>query len=232
ALIKNSEGKFFNYDEYAEKINEGQTNKDKKLVYLYCTDPVAQYQYVEAARAKGFDVLVFDCPLDAHFVNLLESKLKDATFKRVDAEAIDRLVEKEERTKFEISEEDAKYVTGVFEELLPKENKYEVKVENLGQDGSPILITQSEFMRRYRDMAALGGGMNFYGELPESYTITVNAENPVVRRMMGETGVRGLTADNSLLKQASDLALLANGMLKGKELSEFIKRSEQLLDKE
>ena len=229
ALLKNTEGAFFKYEEYGEKIKEAQTNKDKKTVYLYCTDPVAQYPYVEAARAKGYDVLVFDCPLDAHFVNLLETKLKDATFKRVDADAIDRLVEKDERAKFEISEDDAKYVTSVFEELLPKENKYEVKVENLGETAAPILITQSEFMRRYRDMAALGGGMNFYGELPDSFNITVNAENPVIRKIMGETGVKALTADNTLLKQAADLALLSNGMLKGKALADFIKRSEELL---
>ena len=229
ALLKNTEGAFFKYDDYAEKIKEAQTNKDKKVVYLYCTDPVAQYPQVEAAKAKGYDVLVFDCPLDAHFVNLLENKLKDTTFKRVDADAIDRLVEKEDHTKFEISEEDAKYVTSVFEELLPKENKYDVKVENLGEAASPIFITQSEFMRRYRDMAALGGGMNFYGELPDSYTITVNAENPAVKKIMGETGVKALTADNTLLRQVTDLALLANGMLKGKALADFIKRSETLL---
>ena len=229
ALLKNTEGTYFKYDDYAEKIKEAQTNKDKKVVYLYCTDPVAQYPQIEAAKAKGYDVLVFDGPIDAHFVNLLEGKLKDATFKRVDAEAIDRLVEKDERTKFEISEEDAKYVTGVFEEILPKENKYDVKVENLGEANAPILITQSEFMRRYRDMAALGGGMNFYGELPESYNITVNAENPVIQKILGETGVKALTADNTLLKQVTDLALLSNGMLKGKALSDFIKRSEELL---
>ena len=229
ALLKNTEGAFFKYDDYTEKIKEAQTNKDKKVVYLYCTDPVAQYPQVEAAKAKGYDVLVFDCPLDAHFVNLLETKLKDATFKRVDADAIDRLVEKDERAKFEISEDDAKYVTSVFEEILPKENKYDVKVEDLGEAVSPILITQSEFMRRYRDMAALGGGMNFYGELPESYNITVNAGNPVVKKVMGETGVKAFTADNTLLRQAVDLALLSNGMLKGKALAEFIKRSEELL---
>ena len=229
ALLKNTEGAFFKYDDYTEKIKEAQTNKDKKVVYLYCTDPVAQYPQVEAAKAKGYDVLVFDCPLDAHFVNLLENKLKDTTFKRVDADAIDRLVEKEDHTKFEISEEDAKYVTSVFEELLPKENKYDVKVENLGEAASPILITQSEFMRRYRDMAALGGGMNFYGELPDSYNITVNAENPAIKKIMGETGVKALTADNTLLRQVTDLALLANGMLKGKALADFIKRSETLL---
>ena len=230
ALLKNTDGTYFKYDDYAEKIKEAQTNKDKKVVYLYCTDPVAQYPQVEAAHAKGYDVLVFDCPLDAHFVNLLESKLKDALFKRVDAEAIDRLVEKDERTKFEISEEDAKYVTSVFEEILPKENKYDVKVENLGEAEAPILITQSEFMRRYRDMAALGGGMNFYGELPDSYNITVNAENAVIKKILGETGVKAFTADNTLLRQVTDLALLSNGMLKGKALSEFIKRSEALLN--
>ena len=229
ALLKDTEGAFYKYDEYGDKIKEAQTNKDKKVVYLYCTDPVAQYPQVEAAKAKGYSVLVFDCPLDAHFVNLLETKLKDATFKRVDADAIDSLVEKDEHTKYEISEEDAKYVTSVFEELLPKENKYEVKVENLGGSAAPILITQSEFMRRYRDMAALGGGMNFYGELPDSYNITVNAENPVIQKIMGETGVKALTAGNTLLKQATDLALLSNGMLKGKALADFIKRSEDLL---
>ena len=229
ALLKNTDGAFFKYDDYTDKIKEAQTDKNKKVVYLYCTDPVAQYAQIEAAKAKGYDVLVFDCPIDAHFVNLLEMRLKDATFKRVDAEAADRLVEKEEQSKFEISEEDAKYVTSVFEELLPKENKYEVKMENLGEANAPILITQSEFMRRYREMAALGGGMNFYGELPDTYNIAVNAENPVIRKIMGDGGVKGMTADNTLLKQVTDLALLANGMLKGKALADFIKRSEELL---
>ena len=229
ALLKNTEGQFLKYEEYGEKIKDTQTNKDKKTVYLYCTDPVAQYQYVEAAKAKGYDVLVFDCPLDAHFVNLLETKIKDASFKRVDADAIDRLVEKDEREKFDISEDDAKYVTSVFEEILPKENKYEVKMENLGEETPPILITRSEFMRRYREMAALGGGMNFYGELPESYNISVNVQNPVIKKIMGESGIKGITADSTLLKQVTDLALLANGLLKGKLLSDFIKRSEELL---
>ena len=230
ARLKNTEGQYFSYEEYRDKIKKEQTGKDKKTVYLYCTDPVAQYPQVEAAKAKGYDVLVFDCPLDAHFVNLLESKLKDAAFKRVDAEAVDSLVEKEERAGFEISEDDAKYLTSVFEEILPKENKYEVKMENRGEDHAPILITQSEFMRRYRDMAALGGGMNFYGELPESFNITVNAENPLIRKIMGESGVKALTAGNPLLRQAADLALLSNGLLKGKALADFIRRSETLLN--
>ncbi|MBQ0024836.1 MAG: molecular chaperone HtpG [Bacteroidales bacterium] len=229
ALLKNTDGKYFKYEDYGKAIAAEQTDKDKKVVYLYCTNAVEQYQYVEAAKNKGYDVLVFDSPLDAHFVNLLESKIKDSVFKRVDSDAIDRLVEKSEASKYEISEDDQKKVTALFEEILPKENKYDVKVENLGSDAAPILITQSEFMRRYREMAALGGGMNFYGEIPESYNITINAENPVIKKIAGDAGIASVTADNELLKQVTDLALLANGMLKGKALSDFIKRSEELI---
>ena len=229
ALLKNTDGKYFKYEDYGKAIAAEQTDKDKKVVYLYCTNAVEQYQYVEAAKNKGYDVLVFDSPLDAHFVNLLEGKLKDSVFKRVDSDSIDRLVEKKESEKFEISEDDQKKVTSVFEEILPKDYKYDVKVENLGEAAAPILITQSEFMRRYREMAALGGGMNFYGEIPESYVITVNAQNPVIKKIAGEAGIAGVTADNELLKQVTDLALLANGMLKGKALSDFIRRSEELI---
>ena len=229
ALLKNTDGKYFSFDDYAKAVSAEQTDKDKKVVYLYCTDPVAQYQQIEAAKSKGWDVLVFDCPLDAHYVNLLESKLKDTVFKRVDAEATDRLICKEEASKFEMSDDDKKKVQAVFEEILPKENKYEVAVENLGEEQAPVVITQSEFMRRYREMAALGGGMNFYGEIPESYNITINAENPVIKKIAGEAGIASVTADNDLLKQVTDLALLSCGMLKGKSLADFIKRSQQLL---
>lgn len=229
ALLKNTYGKYFGYDDYRKAIETEQTNKDKKVVMLYTTNAVDQFQYIEAAKNKGYDVLLFDCPLDAHFVNLLESKLKDVQLTRVDAASVDKLIEKEERAKYEISDDDKKMLNSVFEIILPKENKYEVGIENLGETSQPILITQSEFMRRYRDMAALGGGMNFYGEMPDSYNITINAENPVIKKIMGEKGVTALTADNELLKQVTDLALLANNMLKGKALSDFIKRSEELL---
>lgn len=229
ALLKNADGKYFNFEDYGKAIAAEQTDKDKKVVYLYCTDPVAQYNNIEAAKNRGWDVLVFDSPLDAHYINMLESKLKDAVFKRVDAEATDRLIRKEEDAKYEISDEDRKKVTAVFEQLLPKENKYEVTVENLGEGQAPVVITQSEFMRRYRDMAALGGGMNFYGEIPEAYNITVNAENPLIKKIAGEEGIASITADNAILKQVTDLALLSNGMLKGKALADFIKRSEDLI---
>ncbi|MDD2595366.1 MAG: molecular chaperone HtpG [Bacteroidales bacterium] len=229
ALLKNTDGKYFNYEDYRKAVETEQTNKDKKVVFLYTTNAVNQFQYIEAAKNKGYDVLVFDCGLDAHFVNLIENKLENVSLARVDSDSIDKLIVKGDVAKFEISEEDQKKLTEVFESILPKENNYIVTVENLGENAQPILITQSEFMRRYRDMAALGGGMNFYGEMPDSYNITVNAENPVIKKIMGDAGVSALTADNTLLKQVSDLALLANNMLKGKELSDFIKRSESLL---
>jgi molecular chaperone HtpG len=229
ALFKNTDGKYFNYEDYRKAIATEQTNKDGKVVYLYATDAEKQYQYIETAKNKGYDVLQFDSPLDSHFVSMLEQKLENSTFARVDADSIDKLIAKSDVEKYEISEEEQKRLDSLFEEILPKENKYRVSVENLGDTAQPVLITQTEFMRRYRDMAALGGGLNFYGELPETYNIVINAENPLIKRIMGEKGTEAFTADNVLLKQVTDLALLANNMLKGKELSEFIKRSSELL---
>lgn len=229
ALFKNTDGRYFNYDDYRKAIETEQTNKDGKVVYLYATDAEAQYQYIETAKNRGYDVLIFDSPLDSHFVSMLEQKLDKSTFARVDADSIDKLIAKSEVEKYEISEEEQKRLDSLFEEMLPKEHKYRVSVENLGDTAQPVLITQTEFLRRYRDMAALGGGLNFYGEMPENYNIVINAENPLIKRIMGEKGTEAFTADNVLLKQVTDLALLANNMLKGKELSEFIKRSAELL---
>jgi molecular chaperone HtpG len=229
ALFKNTDGKYFNYEDYRKAIEKEQTNKEKKVVYLYATDAERQYQYIETAKNRGYDVLLFDSPLDSHFVSMLEQKLENSTFARVDADSIDKLISKSDVEKYEVSEEEQKRLDALFEEILPKENKYRVSVENLGDTAQPVLITQTEFLRRYRDMAALGGGLNFYGELPESYNIVINAENPLIKRIMGEKGTEAFTADNILLKQVTDLALLANNMLKGKELSDFIKRSAELL---
>ena len=229
ALLKNTDGKYFNYDDYRKAIEPEQTDKDKKVVYLYATDVQNQFPYIEAAKNKGYDVLLFDSPLDAHFVNLLENKFKDSRFVRVDADSVDRLIPKDEAEKFEITDDQKKALQATVEEIMPKEYKYEAQVANLGETAQPILITQSEFMRRYRDMAALGGGMNFYGEIPETYNIIINAQNPLIKKIMGEEGVTALKADNKLLRQAADLALLGNGMLKGKALSDFIRRSEDFI---
>ncbi|MBR6270104.1 MAG: molecular chaperone HtpG [Bacteroidales bacterium] len=229
ALLKNTDGKFFNYDDYRKAIETEQTDKDKKVVYLYAADVQNQFPYIDAAKNKGYDVLLFDSPLDAHFINLLENKFKDSRFVRVDADAVDRLIPKDEAEKFEITDDQKKALQETVEAIMPKEFKYEAQMANLGETAQPILITQSEFMRRYRDMAALGGGLNFYGEIPETYNITINAQNPLIKKIMGEEGVSALKADNKLLRQAADLALLSNGMLKGKALSDFIKRSEDFI---
>ena len=227
SLFKNSDGKYFGYEDYRTAIAAEQTNKDNKVVYLYASDPVLQYSQIEAAKDKGYDVLIMDCPLDAHFVGLLEQKIENSKFVRVDADVIEKLIVKEELTAVEMTEEEKKHVSDVMKALLPSENNYLVGMENLGERAAAITISQDEFMRRYREMAAIGGGMNFYGDMSKSYIITVNAQNPVIEKI--KASEEGFNENSTLLKQAVDLALLANGMLSGKALSDFIKRSEELL---
>lgn len=256
ALMKTTEGKYFKYDEFKTLIEGEQTDKNKKLVYLYTTDPVAQYSYIEAAKNKGYQVLVFDSQLDAHFVNLLESKFENSTFARVDADSIDNLIQKDDKQKPVLKEGQEKDLGYAFEAVLPEGAHYQVQVDNLGATAAPIVITQSEFMRRYREMSALNGGLNFYGSMPESYTITLNYENPIMKgiidTMEGDTAckvadIKGendeektaarkaimeeFAKGNDLMKQTVDLALLSNNMLKGKELHAFIQRSLDLLKK-
>lgn len=267
-LLKNTEGKYFSIDDYKKAIEGTQTDKDKKVVFLYATDVQSQYSFVEAAKNKGYDVLLMDCQLDSHFVNLLEMKLENTRFARVDSDSIDNLIPLEEKIRPELAEEEKSDLNVIFQSVLPKENQYYVQADNLGENAAPILITQSEFMRRYREMSALGGGMNFYGEMPESYNITVNMQNPLIARIMtakAETvsparkvedapsdatedqkktvteakdaaaaehkaDLETFAAGNPILKQVTDLALLANGMLKGKALSDFIARSAKVVE--
>ena len=256
ALMKTTEGKYFKYDEYKTLIEGEQTDKNNKLVYLYTTDPVAQYSYIEAAKNRGYQVLVFDSQLDAHFVNLLESKFENSTFARVDADSIDNLIQKDDKQKPVLKEGQEKDLGYAFEAVLPEGAHYQVQVDNLGATAAPIVITQSEFMRRYREMSALNGGLNFYGSMPDSYTITLNYENPIMKGIIdsleGETAckvadIKGendeektaqrkaimeeFAKGNDLMKQTVDLALLSNNMLKGKELHAFIQRSLELLNK-
>ena len=266
-LLKNTEGKYYGIEDYRKNIEESQTDKDKKVVFLYATDTESQYTFIEAAKSKGYDVLLLDCQLDSHFVNLIETKIENARFARVDSDSIDNLIPKEDKAKPDLSETQENDLSAIFQAVLPKENQYFVQADNLGADAAPILITQSEFMRRYREMSAMGGGMNFYGEMPAMYNITVNMENPLISRIMSsmeaevapaqiipdaaadaseevkrtiteakETAAASHKADleafaygNDILKQITDLALLANGMLKGKDLSDFIARSAKLL---
>ena len=267
-LLKNTEGKYFSIEDYKKAVESEQTDKEKKVVFLYATDPESQYSFIETAKAKGYDVLLLDCQLDSHFVNLLETKIENARFARVDSDSIDNLIAKEEKIRPELSEADQEDLSVIFQAVLPKENQYYVQADNLGENAAPILITQSEFMRRYREMSAMGGGMNFYGEMPAMYNITVNMQNPLVARIMAskaadvapaqvipdaaedasedvkrtvteaketaaaahKSDLEAFAGDNEILKQITDLALLANGMLKGKDLSDFIARSAKVVE--
>ena len=267
-LLKNTEGKYFSIEDYKKAIEGGQTDKDNKAVFLYATDAEGQYAFIEAAKNKGYDVLLLDCQLDSHFVNLLETKVENARFARVDSDSIDNLIPKEDKIKPEMSEEEQEDLSVIFQSVLPKENQYFVQADNLGASAAPILITQSEFMRRYREMSAMGGGMNFYGEMPAMYNVTINMENPLIARIMEakaadvapaqvipdaasdasekvkktvsdakeaataahKADLEAFAGENAILKQITDLALLANGMLKGKDLSDFIARSAKVVE--
>ena len=268
ALFKNTDGKYFSLEDYRKAIAENQTDKDKKVVYLYATDTDEQYAFIEAAKNKGYDVLLMDCELDSHYVNLLEQKIPDTKFARVDSDTIDNLIPKSEKVKPEMAQADKDDLSAMFKAVLPKDNDYFVEADNLGESAAPVIITRNEFMRRYREMSEMGGGMNFYGNMPESFNITVNLENPVMagivtdakskitpmQELPAEPGkdasedekkrinderqaikdahqavVDEYAAGNDILKQVIDLALLSNGLLKGKALSDFIARSEKVI---
>ena len=225
-LLKDTDGKYYSIEEYKKLIEENQKDKDGKLVFLYATDSEAQYSAVQAAKELGYNVLVFDCELDSHFVGLLEQKIENSRFARVDSAPASRLIPKQDEVKPEMSEEDKKALSELFKAVLPSNAEWDIEPANLGENAEPTLITQNEFMRRYRDMSSLGGGMNFYGSMPEMYTLQVNMENPVINKIWND---RENTSE--LLHQVVDLALLSKGLLKGKALSDFICRSSEMLNK-
>lgn len=222
ALVKSESGKYYSLDEYKIFTEANQKDKDNKLVWLYATDTQAQYSYLEEAKAKGYDVLLMDCELDSHYVNLLESKLTDTRFARVDSDSIDNLIKKADEIKPELAEDDKKKLDELVKAAMPQGYEFTVEARNLGENQAPVLLTQTEFMRRYREMSKMGGGMNFYGEMPESYNVIVNMEHPLVKKFWE-------SKDETLLKQMADLALLGAGLLKGKDLTDFVKRSYGLL---
>ena len=288
-LVKDTEGKYYTLEEYRTLIEGQQTDKDGNVVYLYTTDPVAQYAYIHAATEKGYDVLVMDGQLDSHFIGLLESKIEKSRFVRVDSDVVENLIPKSDRKAADLTPLQRDTLTTLFRCQIPKVEKAEfiVSFEALNADANPVLITQNEYMRRMKDMAAMQPGMSFYGELPDSYNLIVNTENPVIKRIresaeaelnarvepldktIGEKNaeiksIRDAAKDskltdeqqgkvteleqavehdrkeqneiievyaksNPLIKQTIDLALLANGLLKGQDLNEFIRRSVSLL---
>jgi len=290
ALLKNTDDKYFTYEEYEKLIKENQTDKNKNLIYLYSTNKTDQYSYIEKAKNKGYDVLLLDGQLDVHLINHLESKFTSSRFVRVDSDIIEKLIQKEETRESKLTEDQKDDLKSVFNLKVKSKEIFNVAFENLDENEAPVTITQSEFMRRMKDMSALGGGMNFYGELPDSYNLVVNPNHSLVIKvndeLKSEAGdklaandterkrvkeeiafmegehkkkkaeeVSQLEKDdleklkkelgdlenarkevlevygseNKTVKQIIDLALLANNMLKGEELSTFVKRSVELM---
>ena len=295
-LWKNVEGKYFTPKEYTEKVKEAQTDKNKTVVFLYVDDPEEKYTSLEAAKAKGYDVLWMDGQLDSHYINWYESKNKDTRFVRVDSDVIDKLIQKEEQIKMSLTEAQQELLTPVFESQMPKDEKidYHISFEAMSPDEAPVVITQNEFMRRMKEMAAMGGGgmSQFYGQMPDHFTIAVNGNHPIVIDILSDVEkaygdklktttkkidaavaeekrfeetvrskkeeeltaeeksmreelskkvvtlrdernerLREIGSENKLVKQIIDLALLTNGMLKGKNLTDFIQRSISLIEK-
>jgi molecular chaperone HtpG len=290
ALLKNTEEKYFTFEEYEKFIKENQTDKNKTVIYLYSTNKTDQYSYIDKAKNKGYDVLLLDGQLDVHLINHLESKLKDSRFVRVDSDVVDKLIQKEEKRESKLSEEQQDDLKNVFNVRVKSKEIFNVVFETLDENEAPVIITQSEFMRRMKEMSQMGGGMNFYGELPDSFNLVVNPNHSLVVKisedLQAERGSelsagniersrlkemidfmeaehkkkkadevsqlekddldklrKELTAventrkailesfgsGNKVVKQLIDLALLSNNMLRGEELSTFVKRSVELL---
>jgi molecular chaperone HtpG len=292
ALLKNTENKYFTFEEYEKIIKENQTDKNKMLVYLYSTNKIDQFTYIDKAKNKGYDVLLLDGQLDVHLINQLETKLKETRFVRVDSDVVDKLIQKEESRESKLSEQQKDDLKSVFNVRVKSKEIYNVVFETLDENEAPVIITQSEFMRRMKEMAQMGGGggMNFYGELPDSYNLVVNPNHQLVIKisedLQAEAGAKltesnverkrlkeeidfmeqehkkrkndeisqlekddleklrkelsvfdnarkdileSYGTDNKVVKQLIDLALLANNMLRGEELSLFVKRSVELL---
>ena len=220
-LLKNAAGKYFTLDEYREHVQANQTDKNETLVWLYTSDRKQQDAYIESAIRRGYDVLLMDNVIDSHFINALEQKLEKVNFQRVDADTLDKLIDKGITNESVLSEADQTKLKEVFEQVL--DNKMlNVSVEAQPTDELPVTITMPEFMRRMKDMSALSGEQSFYGNFPMTYNVVVNANHPITNKILAETDA---DAQKSLVKQIYDLALLSQNMLTGAELTAFVRRS-------
>lgn len=195
ALLKDVEGKCYTYDEYKELIKTAQTDKDGNLIYLYANDKEAQYSYIDAAQSKGYSVLLMDGQLDTALVGMLEQKFEKARFSRVDGDTIDRLIAKENDRKSSLSDDEAAKLSEVFRSQMPTKDKAEfhVSAESMGEDSTPVIITQSEYMRRMKDMSRLQPGMSFYGEMPDMYNVVLNADHRLIKEVL--EGMKGIEGD-------------------------------------
>jgi molecular chaperone HtpG len=237
ALLKNTEGNYFTLEEYKTLTETSQTDKNGDIIYLYANNREEQYSHTEAAKDKGYDVLLMDGQLDTHWLGLLEQKSEKTRFVRVDSDTVEHIIEKEEAAKVELTDQQKETVTEAVKSQLPSVEKTEFSVDfkALGEAARPVQVTQNEFSRRMKEMAAMQQQMAFYGEMPDTCQIVLNVQHPLVRELLDESKLKDkeqliaqVSADGRL-KQMVDLALLANGMLKGEALSNFVKRSFEMI---
>jgi molecular chaperone HtpG len=226
ALFKNVDKQYFTFTEYKEKVAPNQTDKDQQTVYLYTSDAGKQDSFIQVAKSKAYDVLQLDGVLDSHFINTLEQRLEKTQLKRVDSDTIDKLIDKDTKLESVLTTEEQEKVKGIFEKAINNKS-FSVSVESLSPEEFPVVITMSEFMRRMKDMARTGGGQySFMGAMPDNYSLAVNANHGIVQRILkAETEEQ----QTKLAKQACDLALLSQNMLTGADLTNFIKRSVELV---
>ena len=236
-LLKNSEQQSYTLEEYKELTKGAQTDKNGDLIWLYASNQQEQYASIEAAREKGYDVLLMDGQLDVHWMGLLEQKLEKIRFVRVDSDIIDHIIEKEEKSTLEMSDKQKETLTEVVKSQLPviEKTEFSVDFKALGESSKPVQITQNEFSRRMKEMAAMQQQMAFYGEMPDSYQLVLNADHPYIKELLeqSETGekeeLKATVTTEAKLKQMVDLALLAGGLLKGEALNNFVKRTFEMI---
>ena len=223
-LLKDTEGKYYTLEEYKKHIEENQKNKDGRLVYLYATNADEQYSNIENAKSKGYNVLLLDGILDAHFISTLEQKYGDCQFARVDSASIDKLIEKEEESKeSKLNDEQKETVKKAFEEIIDK-TSFNVEFSNLNETDAPVEVIQNEFMRRMKEMSAMNG-MSMWGGMPDSYTLMLNANSPVIAGLVDKNEEE----QKNTIHQLYDLARLSKNLLKGKDLNEFVKNSFEVM---
>jgi molecular chaperone HtpG len=226
ALYTNTKNESFTADEYHEKVKSLQTDKDGIVVYLYTNDVAKQDAFIQTALSRSYDVLLMDSPIDNHFINTIERKFEKTALKRVDADVLDKLIKKDDEIVTVLSKEESDKVKGIFEKAISN-NNMRVEIESLSPDELPVTVTMDEFMRRMKDMAKMGGGsMGFYGSLPDNYKVSVNGNHKLVSKILNTSDE---AEQSNLAKQAFDLAMLAQGLLSGAALTEFVKRSVSLI---
>ncbi|MBD1392282.1 molecular chaperone HtpG [Mucilaginibacter glaciei] len=224
-LVSNTKKENFTLAEYKDKVAGNQTDKDGQTTYIYTNDPDKQDSFIQSAGKKGYDVLLMNSPIDNHFISQLEQKLEKTSLKRVDADVADKLIKKDDAPEHILTEEQSTKVKEIFDNAINKP-AYKVKLESLSPDELPVTVTMDEFMRRMKDMAAMGGGMGFYGNMPDNYNVIVNGNHKLISRILNDENTE---VQAQLAKQAFDLALLSQGLLTGAELTEFVNRSVSLI---